>query len=123
LLGHLWGEVGRSGDRADDVDGPGSELLPGCQVADRVTLNHRRVVDEQLRDAEAIDNLVERGAQPRLVGHVRGHAQRVVVRQHRERTVDRRLGAGDQSDREAGACDAARDSGPDPRAGPDDDCS
>ena len=55
-------------------------MLPGGELAEGVRLDQRRVVHEQLRDAEAIDYLVERLPQSRLVGDVRGYAERVVVR-------------------------------------------
>ena len=77
---HLWREVGGGGDRTDDVHGPGVEVLLGRELAEAVRLDQRGVVHEQLRDAEAIDDLVERRAQYHLVGDVRGYAKRVVVR-------------------------------------------
>ena len=47
-----------------------SRCARAVELAEDVRLDQRRVVDEDLGHAEAVDRLVERRAQPRLVGHV-----------------------------------------------------
>ena len=63
-------DVGDRRDRPHDVDRPRVELLASSELAEDVRLDQRGVVDEDLGHAEPVDRLVERRAQPRLVGHV-----------------------------------------------------
>ena len=98
-------------------------MLARAELAGQVAADQRGVVDEQVGDAEAVDDRVERGAERRLVGDVGADAVGLGVL-----GADRGLGggdrggrAGDEADAEALAGDAAGDGGADAGAGADDD--
>ena len=100
-------------------------MLLRAELAERVRLDQRRVVDEDLGDADAIDDLVERGAQGGLVGDVGADADGLGAEagQGRQRGVDRAGRAGEDADGKALAGEAPGDGGPDPGTRSDDDGS
>jgi hypothetical protein len=51
----------RGGDRPDHVHRPSPAVLRSGQVANRVALDQRGVVDRRVGDAEAVHELVEYG--------------------------------------------------------------
>ena len=100
-------------------------MLLGAQVAGRVPLDQRGVVDEDVGDADALDDRVERLAEGGLVGHVRGPADRVAtgLGDGGHGGVDGRGRPGHDADGQALLGEPAGDGGPDAGTGSDDDGS